>query len=151
MEDIQVEAQDAIYDAAFDCRNKFDSASRQMKSGRRTLKDLQQRFWAWSNNSGVFAEPFVSLDARLEGHSEPRTMTLRLLGLIQKNLKAGELIRSPSLRCGLTSDTNHMHLQQCVWMKNCTHPTPPMTDPSQTYRKNLLRAGSSSKQSRKQT
>ncbi|KAF6816890.1 hypothetical protein CMUS01_12193 [Colletotrichum musicola] len=88
MEDSQGEAQDAIYDAALDCRNKFGSASKQIKSGRRTLTDLQQRFWAWSNNSGVFAEPFVSLDARLQGHNEPRTMTLRLLGLIQRNLEA---------------------------------------------------------------
>lgn len=108
MEESQGEAKDAIYDAALDCRNKFDSASEEIMSGRRTLKDLQQRFWAWSNNSGVFAEPFVSLDARLQGHSEPRMMTLRLLELIQKNLEAGKSISSlHHLFC--TSETNHMH------------------------------------------
>lgn len=109
MEDRQGEAQDAIYDAALDCRNKFESALKQIKSGRRTVQDLQQRFWAWSNNSGVFAEPFVSLDARLQGHSEPRTMALRLLGLIQRNLEAGEFTKS--LHCGFwTSSTNHVQL-----------------------------------------
>ncbi|WQF89428.1 Putative protein kinase [Colletotrichum destructivum] len=109
------QSQDAIYNAAVACRDLFDSTINQIMSGKRPLKELQQRFWLWSNNSGVFAEPFISLDARLQEHEEPRAMILRLLGLIQKNLEAMARLDEEFRRDDNNREPEEQHEQSQAW------------------------------------
>ncbi|KAK1547678.1 protein kinase domain-containing protein [Colletotrichum paranaense] len=52
------------------------------------MQEFQQKFWAWATNTGVFAEPFLSLDVRLGGHEQPVSMIVSLLKLLKVNLEA---------------------------------------------------------------
>lgn len=79
-----------IYDEAKACENQFRKTIAKIQHGKSVMQEFQQRFWAWATNTGVFAEPFLSLDVRLGGHEQPVTMIVSLLKLLKVNLEAGE-------------------------------------------------------------
>ncbi|KXH42603.1 protein kinase domain-containing protein [Colletotrichum simmondsii] len=77
-----------IYDEAKGCEAQFEKALADVQHGKAAIREYQQRFWAWATNTGVFAEPFLSLDARLDGHDSPVNMIVSLLKLLKGNLEA---------------------------------------------------------------
>ncbi|KXH56301.1 hypothetical protein CNYM01_00181 [Colletotrichum nymphaeae SA-01] len=77
----------AIQIAARACDDQLHDMIQTTHRGQTALRELQQRFLAWANNSGVFAEPQLCLDARLSGHKPPQLIILKMLKLIQRNLE----------------------------------------------------------------
>ncbi|UQC87830.1 serine/threonine protein kinase [Colletotrichum lupini] len=77
----------AIHIAARGCDDQLRDMIQTTHQGKTALKELQQRFQAWANNSGVFAEQQICLDARLSDHKPPRLIILEMIKLIQRNLE----------------------------------------------------------------
>ncbi|KAK1508839.1 hypothetical protein CABS01_08069 [Colletotrichum abscissum] len=84
---IFIEKGPAIQIAARACDDQLHDMIQITHRGKTALRELQQRFLAWANNSGVFAEPQLCLDARLSGHKPPQLIILKMLKLIQRNLE----------------------------------------------------------------
>ncbi|KAK6340292.1 hypothetical protein TWF730_002056 [Orbilia blumenaviensis] len=74
-----------IYDLACICDGLFTSSG-QRDPVSAQIGDLQQKFWAWSNGIGVFAEPWMSLDQRLKRHPDLQKLFIFLLKILRRNL-----------------------------------------------------------------
>ncbi|KAK1706628.1 hypothetical protein BDP67DRAFT_167010 [Colletotrichum lupini] len=105
----------AIQIAAHSCDDKLSDMIKEIHGGKTALRELQQRFQAWTNNSGVFAEPRFCLDARLCDHQRPQMIILMLLNLIQDNLDTARInvvdvqTEKPETESGSEPGTNHSH------------------------------------------
>ncbi|KAK1528646.1 uncharacterized protein CCOS01_06480 [Colletotrichum costaricense] len=86
---IFIEEGPAIQIATRRCADQLRDMIRTTHRGKTALRELQQRFQAWENNAGVFAEPQLCLDARLSDHKPPQLIILNMLRLIQRNLETG--------------------------------------------------------------
>jgi|ERR1700722_5862578 hypothetical protein len=83
-------AETEIYDIAFRCSLLFDRyISNPRASSIELAEEQRARFNTWSAYIGVFAEHSASLDNRLRDSPEIRSVVLRLLDVLQRNLQRG--------------------------------------------------------------
>ncbi|KAJ0414790.1 hypothetical protein BJY00DRAFT_18664 [Aspergillus carlsbadensis] len=90
MED--VEQQEPIFELATECERIYTAQMSRLSSGddqnaTELLSELYKRFSTWAAFMGVFAEANVCLDRRLRRHIEIQDQVLRLLDLMEKNLR----------------------------------------------------------------
>jgi hypothetical protein len=90
-----------IYNLAKECIGLFCVFRLQILAGRLVdgsgsyinpdvVQEQELRFRTWIAEHGVFAEPSLSLDVKMEGHSELQEMVLMLLYIIKERLKEGQ-------------------------------------------------------------
>ncbi|KAL1967098.1 hypothetical protein VTN77DRAFT_3622 [Rasamsonia byssochlamydoides] len=84
-----------IYELATDCSQLFDDyLSNPSARSFDTVETQNARFNIWAANLGVFADLHASLDYRLRYSPEIRTMVLRLLDVLHRNLQRANNINN---------------------------------------------------------
>ncbi|KAK1237857.1 hypothetical protein MKX08_002436 [Trichoderma sp. CBMAI-0020] len=98
------ESSESIYDAAQLCSKHFECqlwvAYCTMGGNYTEIRELRGRFNEWAAGVGAFAEPRVSLDARLSPHARIKDMVLEQLAMLRNNLRRVQRI-FPFAREGL--------------------------------------------------
>jgi dynamin-binding protein len=94
MENVAVEKSEPIYDLAIDCEKLYAKQISRLKKADKAsdvtiLSELSQRFATWTAFLGVFAESKICLDRRLRHHVEIQEQVLRLLDVVERNLRFG--------------------------------------------------------------
>ncbi|CZR56493.1 uncharacterized protein PAC_06381 [Phialocephala subalpina] len=105
-----MESAHSIRERSKTCRDQFEAylGLPTIPHRNETLADEQKvRFNLWAANIGVFAKNRASLDYRLRHVPEVRTMALRMLGVLQRNLQRAiqidELLSEPQALPSSTS------------------------------------------------
>lgn len=86
-----MESDEPIFELAGDCEVLFAKQLTKLydcdeQDGVKLILELSQRFMAWAELLGVFAESQVCLDRKLRHHAEIEDQFLRLLSIVQRNL-----------------------------------------------------------------
>ncbi|EXJ91763.1 hypothetical protein A1O3_00313 [Capronia epimyces CBS 606.96] len=78
-----------IYEACLKCSELLTEYLRNPSTPNKDeAEDLQSRFNLWAAYTGAFAAADASLDDRLKFHDEIRVMVLKLLSMLQRNLRS---------------------------------------------------------------
>ena len=92
------ERHDIIYNLAGECEELFSQTLSQLRAtvadAINLFEEYQHRFIAWTAYLGVFAKESVCLDRRLRRHPEIHDLIIRLLDLLELNLRQSGLIPS---------------------------------------------------------
>lgn len=91
-QDTDREVSTTIYDGAMLCSDLFDQILESTGNESQLFslaEELRGRFSLWAAYLGVYAAKKASLDARLDGHKNIKSMVLELVERVEKNLRWG--------------------------------------------------------------
>lgn len=80
---------DCIFEAAIQCRRRFEDYLKEPRLHRKQVMEFQRRFLTWASFLGVFAPVSVCLDTRLADSPEMKELVMSMLLVLERNLQRG--------------------------------------------------------------
>jgi len=80
---------DCIFEAATQCRRRFEEYLQEPRLRRKQVMEFQRRFLTWASFLGVFAPVSVCLDTRLADSPEMKELVMSMLLVLERNLQRG--------------------------------------------------------------
>jgi hypothetical protein len=87
---------DCIFEAATQCRRRFEEYLQEPRLHRKQVMEFQRRFLTWASFLGVFAPSSVCLDTRLADSPEMKELVMSMLLVLERNLQRGMDSPTPS-------------------------------------------------------
>lgn len=87
---------DCIFEAATQCRRRFEEYLQEPRLYRKQVMESQRRFLTWASFLGVFAPINVCLDTRLADSPEMKELVMSMLLVLERNLQRGMDSPTPS-------------------------------------------------------